>query len=176
MDLSHAISERRSIRSFTGQKLTKDKVKELVEAGCWAPSGMNQQPWKFIAVMDDDLKRQLRSGYSKARERLRAYRQDTSFVEDGTPVVATYDRSKTAADISTSLACQNMMLKAYGMGLGSVIMTAPLDEVGEKQVRSLLDVPTTHAILAVMVFGFADERPDPKPRKDLDETLSFDRF
>ncbi|MFP4629585.1 MAG: nitroreductase family protein [Desulfohalobiaceae bacterium] len=42
-----AIFQRRSIRSFTADALSKAEIELILQAGQWAPSGLNNQPWRF---------------------------------------------------------------------------------------------------------------------------------
>lgn len=51
------IFKRKSVRSFTDEKVSTDKIKNLIRAGMQAPSAFNSQPWEFIVVYDKkDLK------------------------------------------------------------------------------------------------------------------------
>ena len=50
MDVFDAIKGRRSIRQFTDEPIGKDELQKLLEAARWAPSGGNQQNWRFVVV------------------------------------------------------------------------------------------------------------------------------
>jgi nitroreductase len=47
-----AIHRRRSIREYTDQEVSSEQLRTIVEAGTWAPSGLNNQPWRFVIVRD----------------------------------------------------------------------------------------------------------------------------
>ena len=49
-----ALKSRRSIRNFTPEPVSRDEVLTILEAGRWAPSGRNNQPWRFLVVGADD--------------------------------------------------------------------------------------------------------------------------
>lgn len=51
-----AIYEHRSIRDFTADLIERDTLIEIIRAGTWAPSGLNNQPWRFAIVTNKDLK------------------------------------------------------------------------------------------------------------------------
>ncbi|MGL5188307.1 MAG: nitroreductase family protein, partial [Cetobacterium sp.] len=53
------ILERRSCRIFKEEKIEKELLKEIVKAGAFAPSAMNQQPWHFTVISNKDLLDQL---------------------------------------------------------------------------------------------------------------------
>ncbi|WP_038062840.1 nitroreductase family protein, partial [Thermodesulfobacterium commune] len=54
-----AIFDRRSIRKYLDQKPDKKLIYKLLEAGIWAPSGLNNQPWRFVIVWSEEIKQKL---------------------------------------------------------------------------------------------------------------------
>ncbi len=54
-----AIKKRRSIVRFESNPIADDKIQAILEAGRWAPSWLNKQPWKFILVKDQELKEKI---------------------------------------------------------------------------------------------------------------------
>ncbi len=53
MDLDEAIRQRRSIRKYRADvPVPREDIEAIIEAGCWAPSSTNIQPWCFIVVED----------------------------------------------------------------------------------------------------------------------------
>jgi nitroreductase len=53
MDLDEAIKRRRSIRKYKADvPIPQEHIEAIIEAGCWAPSSANTQPWRFIVVTD----------------------------------------------------------------------------------------------------------------------------
>ena len=49
------IKTRRSIRKFTSEEIDDQTIDKIIEAGTWAPSGLNNQPWKFVVVKGQDM-------------------------------------------------------------------------------------------------------------------------
>ena len=49
------IASRYSVRNYTGEKVTEAQLETLLRAGMAAPSGMNQQPWRFVVVDDAEI-------------------------------------------------------------------------------------------------------------------------
>ena len=47
------ILERRSIRTYASQEVSKDVIMQLLNAAKWAPSGNNIQPWRFSIVLNN---------------------------------------------------------------------------------------------------------------------------
>jgi nitroreductase len=54
-----AIMTRRSIRSYDARAIPRDVLQTIIEAGNEAPSAMNSQPWRFVVVETQDVKRKL---------------------------------------------------------------------------------------------------------------------
>ena len=59
MDVIEAIRSRRSVREFTKDDLDDLVVEKILDAGRWAPSGLNNQAWRFIVVRDNGTKEEL---------------------------------------------------------------------------------------------------------------------
>ena len=54
-DLLHLVRARRSVRSFTDKALDDGTIERLIDAARWAPSAGNRQPWRVVAVQDQEL-------------------------------------------------------------------------------------------------------------------------
>jgi len=55
------IRNRRSIREFTDQPVERDLLQQIITAGIWAPSGLNNQPWRFVIICDHKINSKLAS-------------------------------------------------------------------------------------------------------------------
>ncbi|MBD3194687.1 MAG: nitroreductase family protein, partial [Candidatus Lokiarchaeota archaeon] len=53
------IKTRKSTRNFIYQKIEQDKIKEVLDCGRWAPSGLNNQPWEICVVIQPTVKKML---------------------------------------------------------------------------------------------------------------------
>lgn len=51
-DILSEIRNRWSPRAFSNEPISIDDIKGIVEAARWAPSCFNEQPWRFIAIID----------------------------------------------------------------------------------------------------------------------------
>jgi hypothetical protein len=58
---------RRSIRGFNGDPVPRKMIEKILEAGRWAPSGGNAQPWEFVVVENKDTIQQLAELYEFQR-------------------------------------------------------------------------------------------------------------
>lgn len=62
------MSQRRTVRDFAATPVPREVIEHCLRAAGTAPSGANQQPWRFVAVSDAALKRRIREG-AEAEER-----------------------------------------------------------------------------------------------------------
>jgi len=62
------IRQRRSVRAFSPEPVLFDLIETAIRCAATAPSGANQQPWRFVVVRDSSLKRQIREA-AEAEER-----------------------------------------------------------------------------------------------------------
>jgi len=163
MEVLEAIYGRRSVRHYTDEPVTREEVLEIVRAGSWAPSGLNNQPWRFAIVRDGEKRRAL-AGLTKYRH-----------IVEGAPVsIAVFcDRTvmyNDTKDHQAMGAClQNMLLAAHALGLGAVWLGEILKS--SDQVRELLELPETLELMAVVAVGRPVEGHRTGDRKDLGELI-----
>lgn len=174
MQLEQVIKKRRTIRKFKDKPVSKKLVRKIINAGRHAPSGLNQQPWKFIVIDTKDIKSKIRKIYEKSREEMGIYKQDTSFVENATIIVCLGDKKKIAYLTSVALAIENILLQATALRLGCFIGTTFFGtKKAEKEIRRLLKISSYLEIIALVLVGYPDEKPKKKTLKKLGEIIHF---
>jgi len=177
MDFFETVKKRKSIRKFLDKEVSMQKIEQILDAARLAPSALNSQPWDFVVILDKEIKKQIRAIYDHARSVKKLYKQDTSFVQNGTIIAVCSHRDSPKHVISSSLAAQNILLASTALNLGSVIMTAPLSTSADKEeIQELLKVPSAHDIIALVVVGHSDEKPESKLKRDLGEILHINEF
>lgn len=62
------VKVRRSYRSFETTSISDYQLEEIIEAGQWAPSPLNRQPWEFVIVTDPEIKSQIRKIHEEAKQ------------------------------------------------------------------------------------------------------------
>jgi nitroreductase len=167
MEVLHAIRTRRSVREFKQKKIERDKIEKILEAGRWAPSAKNRQPWKFIVVEDEKTIKQVAS--------CTIY----SFVGEAPLLIAVFlDRSEMidrVKDVQAIGACiQNMLLAIHALGLGGVWIGEILKR--KEEVNRVLDAPDYLELMAVISAGYPIERKRSSSRKDLKEITYKEKF
>ncbi|UCH19730.1 MAG: nitroreductase family protein [Deltaproteobacteria bacterium] len=179
MEFKELVKARRSCRSFDTSALTDDQLNAILEAGQWAPSPLNLQPWQFIIVTDPEIKAGIKAIAEEARQGVvdqggpgwvNKYPMDF-IAEAPVLIVVVVDPAKGGLGtffgqqygaLSASCACvQNMMLAAADMGLGSLWLTF----FDPEKLRDLLDIPANLEVTGVLPIGKPKGEMEAPPRK-----------
>ncbi|RLC21655.1 MAG: nitroreductase family protein [Deltaproteobacteria bacterium] len=157
------IKTRRSIRKFTEEDVDAAAVSRIIEMGTWAPSGHNNQPWRFLVIRDPALKEAL-SGLTSSGRIIREAPVSIAVFLDRD---ASYHRVK---DIQAMGACiQNMLLAIHHMGLGGVWIGGILDN--REAAERILGVPDACELMAVVSLGHPAQKKGPGSRAPLDRVI-----
>ena len=163
VEVLEAIRTRRSIRKYKNQDVPYDLIDQILTAGTWAPSGMDNQPWRFAVIRDKRLKSEIAQ-----------LAEQTKMVESAPVIIpvffdheAGYDETK---DIQSMGAClQNMLLAIHGLGLGGVWLGQIRKNLNK--VRVLCGAPETYELMAVVVLGYTAQKVAKGKRKDLEQVV-----
>ena len=176
MDLFEAIRTYRSCRQYLSKPVPSDKLKAILGAARLAPSQGNFQPWRFVVVQDDELKRRLAQACVRGRLVGEAPVVVVAFsVEEDVPV--TIGGYISAYPLDVAVAIGHLQLAATAEGLGSIWMV----DFHEDKVRAVLGVPEGIHPIAIIPIGYpADSNGAPKAdadgRKSPDEIISYNEF
>lgn len=164
-DILEVIKKRRSIREFGSDPISREALASILEAGRWAPSGLNNQPWRFVVVEDEKVCLRLSEMTKYSSILLMAPVALAVFLDRE----ASYSRDK---DILAIGACiQNMLLQTHALGLGSCWLGEILRN--SKDVETLLEVPEAYELLAVLAIGYpkVEKKEARVSRKDIKELV-----
>lgn len=152
MDLLPQIKHRRSIRKFKKTIPGRILLKKILEAGRWAPSGLNNQPWRFIVISDCGLKR----GLSKFSEYSGIIEHAPLLIVVLMDIKESYNRKKDFMAIGACI--ENMLLEASSLKLGACWLGEILNK--DRQVLKYLKLKKGLQLMAVIALGY------PKPLKN----------
>jgi nitroreductase len=159
METTETIRERRSVRKFTGDPVSADELDRLIEAARWAPSGLNNQPWRFMRITDRALVEEL-SNLTRYRGVVAGAAALIVVFLDAAEM---YDRTKDL--MSAGAAIQNILLAAHDMGLGACWLGEILAR--RPDVESLLETPEDLEFVSLIALG----RPAPRERAGVRRAL-----
>ncbi len=164
MNAIEVMKTRRSIRSYQKKEIPNDILMDILDCGRLAPSGHNQQPWKFVVVTDQKIK-----------ERLTEIIKYGKFIKDAYAVIAVFcDKNAHCIFEDASAATENIILAAWHYGIGTCWIGSYKRE-HTKETEELLKCPETHELLTMLTIGYPDEKPE-RRKKSLDEIISFNYF
>lgn len=162
MKIKNIIQSRRSIRKFTQEPVDESLINEILETGRWAPSGLNNQPWRFIVVRNKEIKEKISNCTKYKRIICDAQVLIIVFLDND----AGYNRTK---DVQAIGACiQNMLLMCHSLNLGACWLGEILNR--REDVEKLLEVPSSYELMAVLAIGYPNEKGS-SSRKKLTELV-----
>lgn len=190
MDIFAAIKERRSCRAFSPEPIPGEAIGKVLDAGVWAPSPMNAQPWEFIVISNQEIKEKI---HAEAEERKKALqersgwkwlgRYQVDFLLSAPTIIAIVGNpDKTGADKfldgecagmgyqhACSAAIQNMLLAAHALGFGSLWYSLFDAEIMSK----ILGIEPPRVPLALVCLGKQAVDSLQTARKDALEKATF---
>lgn len=176
-----AIEERRSIRKYKAAAVEDEKLLKILESARLAPSGSNTQPWHFIVVKAAETRKKLAAADHNQQWMIKApvfivCVADLScrLSED---CVAFIDESSSEPEVKqiirdTSNAVENILLEAENQGLAAC-WTGWFEQ---KDIRPILSIPDNKYVCAIVTLGYADEKPDARPRKALCDIIHYEKW
>jgi len=167
------IKNRRSVRQYEKRDVGFDLIEKVLESTRYAPSAGNYQPWEFIVVKDESLRRDLVEA---------AYNQDwmmqapvfiIACVNNRLAGAYYGDRGTMLYGIqSVAVAIQNMLLTAESLGLG----TCWIGSFSETMVSRILQCPEYCRPCAIITLGYPAEKPFVPARQEIQEYVHLEKF
>ena len=174
MDFDTIINKRRSVRKFKNDDINNEIIIQLIDAARLAPSAKNRQPWKFY-IAKNQIKNSivdLMKDWQQQNAHIQTSVLGTANAISQAPVlILVFKDSESDAERSDTLsigaAIEHILLKATEMNLGS-LWIADTYYVKEK-ISNLIN--TNLELYSAIAIGIADESPDQRPRKEIDDIL-----
>ena len=193
-----AIAKRRSVRSYDPRPIPKEVMEAVIEAGNQAPSSGREdestgefifQPWRFVVVEDPEFRRKLLETalpiwrnamegtkekhpemYEQVMGRYQEMAEPKDMIYYSAPAIV-FVIGPAGSEISCALACQNIMIAATSVGLGSCYVGFGAMVTGSTEVVRTLELKEDERILGPILLGYpgkeegplANIRPDRRP-------------
>ena len=152
--MNKIIQDRRSIRKYqSGKSVTKEQLKQLLEAAMLAPSACNSRPWEFIAVTKRETLNEI--------VRIHEYAHMCETAAAAIIIVATPQKGDPEGYFpqDCGAATQNILLEAVSMGLGSCWCGVYPREKRVETFRKLFNIPASKIPMNVIAIGTPNEAP-----------------
>ncbi len=150
-----------SERTYTSEPVTDQQLDLILKCGIKAPSGRNNQPWKFTVVNDEAGMKEIIN----------------DVVTGNVLVIVSGNESESGAtpDLDCGLATESMFVAAHGLGLGARIYGGPIGNINSR--KELFQIPTGYKAVAVLRIGNVDKSVDAvsaaTPRKKAEEIINY---
>ncbi len=166
MEVFDCITRRRSVREFKPDPIPDEVVYKILQAGRWAPSSSNTQPWHFVVVKD-----------RASLRKLGAIATQGSFIANAPLAIAIVMENATRPQLDAGRALQQMELVAWSEGMGTCFVGVRSEDQ-QKAVKELLNIPLEMELITVMPFGYRvpGSLRQGMPRKPMAEMAHRERF
>jgi len=165
MDILEVIKTRRSTRKYEPSPLSEEEINKILEAGRWAPSAANSQPWRFIVLRSQEVRKKLAGTLTWGR-----------FLSEAPLGIAItiIPRASNHPVEDGAAATQNMLLEAHSLGLGACWI-GTYGSGDEERAKKVLNIPEDERLLSVIAIGHPAESPQ-RTRRELYEVTFTDRY
>lgn len=181
VEINSVIANRWSPRSFDKNKhLTQEQITQLLEAARWAPSSMNEQPWRFLVANRNGNSTEFQQMFDCLAEGNQLWCKNVNTLI----LAVAYQKFSNgdfnaSAQFDTGLAVENLILQAVSMGLAA----HPMGGFDKPKLKEILQLSDDYTLLAIIAVGYQAE-PDklddaalvrrekaPRSRKEIKEML-----
>jgi nitroreductase len=171
MEFFETIKTRHSCRSFKTEPVPGNLLTQVLEAARTAPSGSNKQPWKFVVVKDEPMRKAL----------VPACKGQEFVGEAPVVIVACGEVFETNRGdwmgwhgmlLDIAIAMDHMQLAAHALGLA----TCWIGAFNADEVRRLLDIPEKLKVVGLLPLGYAAGPLKVSARKPLEEIVCYEKY
>lgn len=169
MSIVPEIDNRTSHRSFADRAVDEVAVTAILEAGRRAPSAKNRQAWRFVCVVDPDIRKRIEVacyGQEHVGQAPVQIALCTTNVDYRMP------NGQLSYPVDMGIAAGFMMLQAEAEGLG----TCPITTFDQQEMKEILTIPYSMTVVMLLLVGHPEDRNLPTPRKSLDRIVSYNHW
>ncbi len=151
MEVQEALLNRRSVRKYKDQSISKDDLNSILKAAMYAPSAMNLQAWQFIVIDQKEI----------LTETVKSIPYAEMLKQSAAAIIVCGDseieKNESWLLQNCSAAIQNILLSAHGLGIGSCwIAIHGIDDV-YKNIKSQFKLPENIVPVSLISLGYPDE-------------------
>lgn len=195
--LLDVLRHRRAVRGYQDRPVEEEKVEKLLEAGRWAPSGANSQPWEFVVVTDDETTTAIGDVYVDYYDR-RYADEDPGFPVDNkrwmrdVPVYIVpigdrripekaYPQVEGEEQLNEEIFQHSLANAIYAIWLAATTLglsttSASCFSYHKREVRELLDVPDVYDLPATLPVGYPRKYQETRYREPLDQLVHRESY
>ncbi len=190
-EILNCILKRRSIRKYKDIPVEDEKIEAILEAARLAPSGDNSQPWNFIVIKSEEARQKITETchnqkwmmqapvfiacVADMKARLRDLRRKNKELKDTSHLDLRENNPLPELKLiirDTTIAIDHLVLQAQSMGLG----TCWIAWFEQENIKPVLNVPQDKYVVAIICVGYANQRPQKRPRKPLENKVHYESW
>jgi nitroreductase len=183
MSVMDAILERRSVRSYSPERLGQATIRTLLDAAVWAPTAVHEEPWAFVIAQDMAALKSLsdRAKTIFAADARRTHPKQAGhlleildkpdfniFYNAGTLIIICGRPKGPFVVADCWLAAENLMLAARSIGLGSCVIGFALPALNTPEIKAELRIPPECTAIAPIIVGVPSGETPRTTRKEPD--------
>ncbi len=181
MDALEMIKERRSVRKYKNEKVSRELMREIVELSRWAPSWANFQVARYTIVDNEEMIEQIYergvNGFTYNMKTLKNTKGLVvlSYVKGksgtlGDDKPASSRKSQDWEMFDTGIACQTFCLAAHAKGVGTCIFGI----IDDAAISQIVGLPAGESVAAIITYGFEDgDHAKPTQRMEVEDIMRF---
>lgn len=163
-DVLEVIKSRRSVRKYEPEQISQDKLGKIIEAGTYAPSAHNQQPWYFTVIQNQELLSRINT-YVRGQMaesdnewiRRMGLKPDFRVTYDApTLIIVSARQDAMAWRVDCAAAIQNMLIAAESLGVGSVWLGLMRFYFENNEETAKLNIPEGYKPYYGVSFGYKE--------------------
>lgn len=181
MDIFDCINNKRSVRNYTDEKISRETIEELIKLGTKASTGSGEEPWGFVILEDGDeiekLSKEIKTYILNNYEKYPYLSQYESWLKNekysvfnhASTLIIIYGNTDSHWYLyDCSLAASNIMLAAHAMNIGTCWIGFAEYWLNTKEFKQKYNVPENYNLVAPISCGYmkgklvAPRRKDPK--------------
>jgi len=164
MDVFEAIAKRHSVRKYNPTPVAREQIEKIVDAGRRAPTAMNVQPWEFVVVTDQKMRKTLAETCDYGK-----------FFADAAVCIVTLCKDTKYYLEDGCAAMENMLLAATGLGLGTCWVAGDKKAYAEEICRTL-GAPAGFRLVGLMAVGVPAESPRTTEKRPLAKVIHYEKW
>ena len=166
MEVFECIRRRRTVREFKPDPIPEEVLNHILQAGRWAPSSSNSQPWHFLVVQD-----------ATTLEKLGEIATQGSFIARAPLAIVILMENAVRPQLDAGRALQQMELVAWSEGLGTCFVGVRQEEQ-QRGVKELLGIPADLELITIMPYGYRVPNTGGRgaPRKPFSQMVHREKF
>jgi Nitroreductase len=175
-EVLNTIKNRRSVRSYKQEQISQESIDAIIEAGIYAPTAHNDQPWHFTVIQNKDILQRIndiaKSEMAKSDvdwiKKMSANPNFSLTYHAPTLIIVSGRKDGMAWTTDCAAAIQNMLLAAESLDIGSVWLGLLRFYFSIEEEVQKLGIPEGYEPFYGVAFGYKEKEQGKAPKRNMD--------